>query len=220
MCVLSFIIILDNMKIIVLTLLNLGFVLCANAQARIDYLSYDYKHLNENYDIVIRPEVFDSLLKKGGVNPLSLRTYSDSLMVVLLDEFDNYKNVRAAAEVLNFSWEKAAYYIWKTEKETKALASEMGKDSHPWRFMQSLQNDKSQTTEIVFIMKELRAKVEKAVGEPMPADFTNAQVLEMGFETNPTRLVELARIKAAAASCSSCKTGSCGTLHNHSDHNH
>lgn len=201
------------MKPLIISALFIVFRFSVAAQTSIDYLSYQYQYLDEDYEIVMESVAFDELLESRNVDPLSLSTYSDSLMVVLVEEFDSYKDVRAASKVLNYTWQKVSYHIWKTEEETVLLADELGADSHPWYFMQLLQDDKSKNAMVDDLIKELRVKVAKAVGEEMPVDFTNAQVLEVGFETNSARLAVVAKAKEEAAASSACKDGICGHDH-------
>ena len=107
----------SEMLVFVCSLLNDA---CSHIEK--DYLTHEYSYLDKKYNINITAEKFDSLLKVTKADPKRIRNYNDSLSIVIYSEFDDYKEVVKAYNILKYSWQRAAYHVWLSEDQTKKVS--------------------------------------------------------------------------------------------------
>jgi hypothetical protein len=157
----------------------------------VDFLDYEYKHLDKDFQIHISSNDFNKLVE---FNQTEVKTYKDSLMIVLIDEFDhNYAAVNISFHRILFDWKKLSYYLWETETKVKTLGSKSG-FSHPYRFFKYLKDDKITDKKRLDILKYIRSKVTKSIGRELISDNAH-DLLNVAFKENPQRIKDLEEYK-------------------------
>ncbi len=86
-----------------------------------DYLGHKYKYLDENYAIHISSEEFQDLIRKHRFFPNAIKTYKDSISVVMSGEFDNPYQPRIATNHITMTWRRVSYYLWLSPEKTKEI---------------------------------------------------------------------------------------------------
>lgn len=153
---------------------------------KIDFLSYKYKYLDENFKINIPKEVYEKMLMDSRLIPERIKKYSDSLDVILKTEFNDDDATRIAKLRITYSWERVGLHIWKNKDEVIEIAKKLNV-KHPYRLQELfLKNDPRLAVEIQNLRKTLFANYGKEELMMMPAK----QLLPFAFSNNP-KIVEL-----------------------------
>jgi len=156
----------------------------------IDYLTYKYKHLDKDYKIHMPSDLFQETMKKYEYFPQKIKTYSDSLSVVLMGEFDNWKQANIATNRLAFTDLRSSYYLWISPARVKELRVIYGFD-HPYRFYQYFRFQEDQWDEKMHqFMKNLRTKVDKASDKPNVLSMTSKYLLREALLLSPQRVID------------------------------
>lgn len=157
----------------------------------VNFLDYEYKHLDKDFHIHISSDDFNKLVE---FNKAEVKTYKDSLMIVLIDEFDNnYAAVNISFHRILFDWKKLSYYLWETETKVKTLVSKSG-FSHPYRFFKYLKDDDITDKKRLDILRYIRLKVTKSIGRELKSDNVH-DLLNVAFKENPQRIKDLKEYK-------------------------
>lgn len=93
----------------------------AKEYRKYDYLKHKYKYLDENFAIHISSEEFQDLIKKHRFYPNAIKTYRDSISVVMHGEFDNPYQPRIATNHITMTWQRVSYYLWLSPEKTKEI---------------------------------------------------------------------------------------------------
>lgn len=160
----------------------------AQSQVEEDYLSRDYKYLNDAFEIVISSEAFDSLMSARAGGVVSLSSYDDSLSVILRGEFTRFQDVVKASSQLRYTWERVGYHIWMSAREAKAFAVSIGVDGHPWLLMQALYEAADESSPVSDLIGVVKGKVQAELGKPIDATLSNKELLALSLEVNPERV--------------------------------
>lgn len=148
---------------------------------KIDFLSYKYKYLDENFKITIPKEVFEKAVVEYKFFPERIRKYRDSLGVVLMAEFKDFDAARISELRICYEWKRVAYHTWMNEKEVLDLAQKLD-IKMPYRLQELfLNNDPKVAAEIQNLRKTLFAQLGKEELMTMPAK----QLLLFAFSNNP-----------------------------------
>jgi len=121
----------------------------------IDYFNRKYKYLDTNFNIKIDKKKFDELVLK---NSIIVKTYKDSLMVVLLQELGDNDAVNIAFHRILFNWKKMSFYIWENEQTTKELAESFG-FKHPYSFFIFMKDDNNGNPKKIEFLNQLQIKL-------------------------------------------------------------
>lgn len=153
---------------------------------KIDFLSYKYKYLDENFKIKISKEDFDKAISDYKIYPERIKKYSDSLYVVLMAELKDSDASRIAGLKIDYKWVRFGYHTWMSENEVLALAKKLNVKM-PYRLQELfLNNDPKVKTEIQTLRDKLFLQLGKEEIKTMPT----RELLNYGFKYNP-ELIEL-----------------------------
>lgn len=155
----------------------------------IDYLSYKYKYLDKKYAIKIKSSVFSKGIEKYNFHPNRLKTYIDSLGVIMMLEFDDWQKCNRAIQVIGFSWKRLGYYTWQSEQEIKTFSESFG-IRHPWRMYEILTSD-SKNFRINEFYDNLKAKLFKIDLNLRLEKLSNKQILFLALKMNPKRMADV-----------------------------
>ncbi len=131
----------------------------AQSQKEIDFLDYDYKYLTEDFQIQIDSSTFQKCIEKYNFYPERIKNYKDSLGIVMMVEFGDWKKARSAELKIVFSWKRLGYYTWLKEDEAKQFAAKF-QISHPWRMYELLTDESNNNPDIKAFIEALNEKVE------------------------------------------------------------
>ncbi len=160
-----------------------------------DYFAHSYKYLDEDFSISIPDTVFQKLMVDFRFYPERIKTYKDSLAVVLCGEFDNWDQNRIAGLRITFSWLRAGYYLWMTADEAQEIAQNYSFD-HPYQFYQYFRyGEKFWDRRMKKIMRNLRNEVATITNDPNIYDLTNREFLKFSLVNNPVRIKDYAEYK-------------------------
>ncbi|MCW3804018.1 hypothetical protein [Plebeiibacterium marinum] len=127
---------------------------------KLDFLSMDYKFLNNEFKIQIDSTTFSSGVEKYHFYPEKILTYKDSLIVVLMIQFDDWPKAKIAKRDISYSWLRLGYHTWQTPDEARNFAQEFG-ISHPWRMKLLLMDDNNDDQKIINFYVDLKNKLIK-----------------------------------------------------------
>jgi len=148
---------------------------------KIDFLSYDYKYLDENFKIKIPKEVFDKTVSDYKFYPERIKKHKDSLTVVLVAEFKDEDAARISGLRINYEWKRVGYYTWMSENEILELAKKLN-IKMPYRLQELfLNNDPRVKSEIQSLRDKLFLQLAKEEIKTMPVK----ELLNYGFKYNP-----------------------------------
>ncbi|WP_340065238.1 hypothetical protein [Ascidiimonas aurantiaca] len=173
-----------------ITLLAICICLVSFAQEKeeeIDFLTYSYKYLDRDHQITIDSLTFQEGVKKYKFIPDRIRTYKDSLSVIAMLNFGDWKKERKVVGRITYSWEALSYHLWMNEKETESFARSLG-ITHPWRMFEFLSLESNTNTEVNTFFTQLKQKVTKHTGKEIPTTVTRKKFLNYAFRVNPVRI--------------------------------
>jgi len=153
----------------------------------IDYLAYNYKYLDSNYAIDIDSIEFNETVTKYGFIKERINNYQDSLGVVLMREFGDWKKERIAKSRIIYKWERVGYHLWKNEDEIKQLGQEFGV-IHPYR-LQQLFYAPNGNEKAIEIMDDLRNKLITKFDADTLKGLENYYLMKFAFNNNPDVLL-------------------------------
>jgi len=84
-------------------------------------IDYNYKYLDSNFAIGIDSIEFNETVTKYKFIGDRITNYQDSLGVVLMREFGDWKKERIAKSRIIYSWERVGCHLWKKEDEIKQM---------------------------------------------------------------------------------------------------
>lgn len=152
----------------------------------VDFLSYRYKFLDKNKRILIPKNIYESTIKKYNFKDFQIKKYEDSLYVVMMAEFNDWRKARKAINVLTYKWEKLCFYTGKDIFYVKELAKKCNIEN-PYQMYEFLISENS----IGEGIDELFADVKKSIRKiDENYDFTEKsrkQLLYYLFRINPDR---------------------------------
>ena len=156
----------------------------------IDYLTYKYEYLDKDYKIHMPSDLFQETMKKYEYYPQKIKTYKDSLSVVLMGEFDNWKQANIATNRLAFTDLRSSYYLWISPARVKEFRDKYG-FNHPYSFYEYYRyNEDKWDEEMHKFMKNLREKVAKASDKPDVLSMTSKYLLREALVLSPQRVID------------------------------
>ncbi|MBZ4034968.1 hypothetical protein K6T82_09325 [Flavobacterium sp. 17A] len=153
---------------------------------KIDFLAYKYKYLDENFKIKIPKEVYEKAFVDYKFIPERIKTYKDSLGVVLMAEFKDWDAERIASFRINYSWKRLSYYLWMKENEVLELAKKLNVKM-PYRLKELFEkNDPKVQSEL----QNLRDKIYLKTAAQDIFKLSTKDLLNYAFKHN-SELIEL-----------------------------
>lgn len=149
----------------------------------IDYLAYNYKYLDSNYAIEIDSTEFNETVAKYGFIKERITKYKDSLGVVLMREFGDYKKTRIAKARITYKWERVGHHVWKKEDEMKKIGEELN-ITYPYRLQQLLYTPNG-NEKAIEIMDDLRNKLITKFNADTLEGLDNYYLMKFAFHNNP-----------------------------------
>lgn len=148
---------------------------------KIDFLSYKYKYLDENFKITIPKEVYEKTILEYKYYPERIKTHKDSIIVVLMAEFKDEDASRIASLRINYSWKRLSYYLWMQEDEVLELAKKLNVKM-PYRLKELFEkNDPKVKSEIL----QLKDKLYLKLGMEEIKKMSGNELLNFAFKHNP-----------------------------------
>lgn len=150
-----------------------------------DYLSYKYKYLDKEFAIKVDSAEFTAACYKYTFNPNPV-TYSDSLIVVMMMEFNESAKARNARRNILFSWLDLSYYTWESEDGIKSLAKSVGV-AHPYRMYTYLSDEANKNPKVDKFYSKIKAKLAKNNSQATLDNLSRRGLLTLAFRQNPER---------------------------------
>jgi hypothetical protein len=132
---------------------------------------------------------FNKTLKNYKFIEKRINTYSDSLSVVLMNEFGDWQKNRIAKLRITYKWERVGYHIWENEDFVKELAKNH-KIKMPYELQEKFYEPKG-NSEIILIVKNLRKKLHQKFKKDTLKTMSNKDLMKFAFNNNP----EVIRLK-------------------------
>ncbi len=154
-----------------------------------DYLNHNYKYLDSNFKINISNEEFQNLARKHNFYIDRIKTYRDSIPVVISDEFDHKGQVHIASIRIKFTWLRASYYLWISEEAAKELGTRYN-FKYPYRLYEYFRsNDISIWDDYMKnFMIELRNKVYEYTNDFSVLIMNTKEFTTFALVNNPQRI--------------------------------
>ncbi|PQJ80009.1 hypothetical protein BTO18_12880 [Polaribacter porphyrae] len=162
---------------------------------KIDFLKKKYQYLDSNFKIKIDSTTFNKAVKKYNYYPKRIKTYRDSLSVILTYELKSFHGSRIAGSRITYQWKKIGYYIWENELTAKKLGNELG-FTKPYRFYEFLIDDAKRDAKKRAILTTLKNKLPLAVKDTIDI-FPNKRFLKFTFKTSPQRIQDFKNYRKA-----------------------
>jgi hypothetical protein len=171
----------------------------------IDWLSHDYKHLDQDFNMVITDAQFQQTIEDGKFIKERITSHNDSLSVVLYRDLGNFDAVRIAKLRIDYSWERLGWNLLMNENEAQQLASRLGMKL-PYRVKEFLEDEQNNTPERLAILNNLRTEVAQLeqVTENVE-ELSLKELFNRAFRYSPERLEKVAQIHAARKAASGKK---------------
>lgn len=148
-----------------------------------DYLNHNYKYLDSNFNISIDSSSFNETIRKYKFIEERIITYRDSLSVVLMTEFGDWRRTRIAELRINYSWERVGHHLWKKENEIRQLGKQLNIEQ-PYRLQELFYYPEGNIT-VIKIIEDLRKElIEKFESEDLKT-MDNANLMKFAFNRNP-----------------------------------
>ena len=161
----------------------------------IDWLAYDYKYLNEDFQIQAPHKVFQKGLKDGKFITERITKYTDSLSVVLFIELEDVVATRIAGMQINYSWERLGWNLLMNASQAEELGKELNFDL-PYQVKKYLEDTSNQHSKRLEILNNLRSRVaqlEQVKENVNDLDLKN--LFNRAFRYSPERLVKVKEIQ-------------------------
>jgi hypothetical protein len=160
-----------------------------------DYFNYDYKYLDEEYNIIIPSLIYENTINEFKMNRDVLgKDYGDSIIVVMFTEFENPIQRRIGINRMKFSFLRGSYYLWCTPKEAEMLTNRYNY-KHPYLLFDYFWNNDSQWDSFMIdYISNLREKVEESTGSKEVKNMNNKEFLGFALVNNPKRQADFAKI--------------------------
>lgn len=149
---------------------------------QLNFIDRSYEFLDDDFNIHIDSITF-SLINHKDIQP---KSYKDSLMVLLINEFNDDDAVRISFHRIVFSWKFLGYYLWENVEKTKEIAHSFG-FNHPYRFFKFLKSEAEQTEQKKIFLESLRSKIENNLKEEVVIS-NFKEFLKFSFRNNPQRM--------------------------------
>lgn len=171
----------------------------------LDWLSHDYKYLNQDFNITITDAQFQQTVEDGKFIKERITTHNDSLSVVLYRELEDFDAVRIAKLRIDYSWERLGWNLLLDKTGAQELASRLN-FKLPYRVKEFLEDEKNTTPERLEILNNLRIQVSQLEQVSENVDnLTLKEVFNRAFRYSPERLEKVAQIHAARKAASGKK---------------
>lgn len=154
---------------------------------RFDYFNYNYKFLDKNYKIKISKNVYNQTINKYKYFPEKIKTYGDSLSVVLMAEFNDWDKARVGQNRIAFSFLRLSYYFWITEKEAEQLVKKY-KFKMPYQLYEFVNEEKYKDGYLKNVIFHLRNKVYKKTSNEKVNTMSVPQLLSYALKESPRRI--------------------------------
>jgi len=172
------------MKLVcILLLLNVSLVIAQENAKEFDYLNHSYQFLDKDFKININSEEFNNAVKEYKFIRERINTYSDSLSVVLMNEFGDWKKTRIAKLRITYQWERVGYHLWKNEDFVKKLAKSQT-IKMPYELQEKFYNPQG-NSEINLIIESLRKKLLENFNNDALKTMSNKDLMKFAFNNNP-----------------------------------
>jgi hypothetical protein len=178
-----------------------------------DYLGHKYKNLTDDYKIIISNADFQKTMDKYSIYPDRIRTFKDSLGVVMLDEFGNETQARIAKLKVGYTYLRVGYHIWLTEEETKELNNRYS-FTHPYELRKFIGDASRWDDYMKSFMKDLRNELYKVTEKKEIFELDTEPFLSIALRYSPTRIKDYqARVSKSKNTCTieNCCQGDANT---------
>ena len=164
-----------------------------------DFLSHDYKYLDDNFNIDISKEEFKKIVEKYNFHEEKIKTCRDSLSVVMMGEFNDWTKARFAHTEVSFTYLRASYYLWISPLEVNDLC-ENYHFSHPYMLYKYIRyGEDNWDKNMRSFMATLRQKVTDSTGNQNALKLSNKEFLRYALSNNPKRLKDYEAMKSKRA---------------------
>lgn len=156
---------------------------------KIDFISYPYKHLDENLKIRISDSLFQETVLKYKFFPKRIKRYRDSLGVVLMAEFGDWQKENAGKLAILFTWERLGLYLDSNKEHLLQLSNDL-KLKHPYQIYLFFRQENDKMIDNPIKLKELeqlRNRMSQQTGVELLKikKFSNEDLLRFAFKNNP-----------------------------------
>lgn len=163
----------------------------------IDWLSYDYKYLDQNFQIQVPHEVFQNGVTDGKFIKERITKYSDSLSVVLSVELKDQVATRIAGMQINYSWERLGWNLLMTSTQAQELGEKLNFNL-PYKVKRYLEDKSIQENRRLDILNNLRDRVSQLEQlEENVNELSLKELFNRAFRYSPERLEKVKEIHAA-----------------------
>ncbi|KAB1159742.1 hypothetical protein F7018_05380 [Tenacibaculum aiptasiae] len=156
---------------------------------KIDFLSKKYKFLDKKFNLNVDNSTFQKAIKKYKFYPQKIKTYKDSLNVILTYELDSYHGANMATRRITYKWKKIGYYIWENNIKSKEIGLSFGY-SHPYKFYEFLISERENDSLKIIFFKDLKRKLVKELNDSITIK-PYKQFLKFAFKNNPKRIHDM-----------------------------
>ncbi|MGB5983300.1 MAG: hypothetical protein WBG46_14255 [Nonlabens sp.] len=162
----------------------------------IDWLSYEYDFLDENFNPKITEQEFQAALSEGKFIAARINTRNDSIGVAVYKQIKDFDAMRIAKLRLTYTWERISWYLLLNSQEAQGLAADLG-FKHPYRLKEFMEDESNQSKERLALLADLRLKVAQLEQVEENVDSLDLKELfNRAFRYSPDRLERVSEIRA------------------------
>ncbi|WP_430813915.1 hypothetical protein [Carboxylicivirga sp. RSCT41] len=151
-----------------------------------DFFSLNYRYIDKDYNVCMDSVTYQEALLKYNLPGLLMKSYTDSVAVAMIMEFDNWDIANKAISKIGYSWTKMSYYLWKTPEETRQLAARSG-INHAYLFRQYITRADDNDEQLANIIEDIKTALDdKGLTEYNMA--SRAEFLSYAYKHNPDKI--------------------------------
>ena len=150
-----------------------------------NWFALKYQYLDADYNVTMDSLTYQKALATYNLPGLLMNTYTDSVAVAMIMEFDNWDIANVAITKVGYSWTKMGYYLWLSAQETEALAKKMG-FKHAYLFRNYISNQENNSEEITSLLNAVANKL-KANGHTEYEQNSRAEFMTYAYKQNPDK---------------------------------
>jgi len=158
---------------------------------QIDYISYNYQYLDENFNICISKKKFKATISKYKYYKDRIQSYTDSLNIALMAEFGDFDQARMAKVDITFNWQDLEYYLWLPTSTLKSISTVLG-FYHPMQLYNYFYNGIKTEAFRDNTMDALRQRLYDATEDEEVLGLDNKKLMKYAFHHHP-KIVTLKR---------------------------
>ncbi|MCG8579548.1 MAG: hypothetical protein MI866_06515 [Bacteroidales bacterium] len=151
-----------------------------------DFFSLNYRYIDKDYNVSMDSATYQKAIVKYNLPGLLMKSYTDSVAVAMIMEFDDWTIANKAISKVGYSWTKMSYYLWKTPGEVRQMAAESG-IKHAYLFRQYVLKADDANEQVADIINGIKTALDENNLTEYNAT-SRAELLSYAYKHNPDKI--------------------------------